>query len=388
MIQPSDRDINTENNLENFETLAALYLLTLPPSELNRASDFFSELNGAGVHLPDSIRLYLDTRQQEELWLRNTLAEFLEHSVAELPEAQATTWLYEKLLTQRQRLNDGILLLEHERLTEEESLLPHFLIALLMAQQPFSRWPVADRYLLNLQEQSAEQKKTFYFYRRLLQAQFAALAEPLTTQSSRNFLTLKLFASAGEMPNLQAEVDQLLATLSAIDVRQNDWQERLQSATEQEKSTIAECQQKIERSGVLKQQCQTKLEANDKKVTACHQEWNQVHKPRHEECNKRREQINKINIDMTPCTASSEACIIAQQEALNRHSANIAKAEQQLAQCKAWEKETDAWRARCRPILNQAKTDSAQCDQQQAESAELLKQCGHELDHWSQQRKH
>ncbi|MGI9278175.1 MAG: hypothetical protein ACR2PX_00860, partial [Endozoicomonas sp.] len=85
-----------------------------------------------------------------------------------------------------------------------------FLCALLIIQQPFSRWPTADQLLLNWQKQAPDEEARILLYRSLLRDRFAP-GEQLTSYDNRNFLGLKLFASADEQPSLKEESDRLLA---------------------------------------------------------------------------------------------------------------------------------------------------------------------------------
>ena len=75
-----------------FETIAPLYLMLLSPDELFRGIDFFSQLRGFGIPVPDSISAYLNTLLQEDTWLLRTLDQYLVQEVAGFPEVQALQW--------------------------------------------------------------------------------------------------------------------------------------------------------------------------------------------------------------------------------------------------------------------------------------------------------
>ena len=120
-------------------------------------------------------------------------------------------------------------------------------------------------------------------------------------------------------------------------------------------------------------------------MDAFSREWNQVHKPREDECNKRLDQFEKVNLDIKPCTASSKHCV-SRSETLDNRRTKVANIKRQLAECKRWWQEGEAWKAQFRAFSKQVKAETEQCDRKRAEIRAELKQYQAEWQVWKQQR--
>ena len=417
---------------DRVEQVVPLYLMQLSSDELVRGGELFLRLRKAGVSLSDNIFIYLDTLFEEEKWWLKTLDEFLEQGIADIPEEQALRWLYEKLLEQRGILDEGIYDLEQTQVAEAEGVLHHFLIAQLKARQPFMRWPAADRYLLGVQKEHPETLRTLQFYRSLLQLQFAPLEKVIDDEPSRSFLGMKLFASAGEMPTLQEEVDRLLATFESIEQKQTAWQERYDAIKEQEQLTLEQCEETVRLHKELDRRCKETLRVNNQQIHHCNDEYDRHHAAGIHECNQRngltaeRNRIvshrNTVQAERKntlfqwwqrcigwnyPCpNGQDRICYpfdipnhgcwqwaVTEQIWLDEHS-------QWRKEYAAWQSEVSywgqicdqrrdalsAWKSRCLGLESSASQQNARCRNEQSASQTLLNDCQNRLNLLTQQK--
>ncbi|KEQ18660.1 colicin E5-related ribonuclease [Endozoicomonas numazuensis] len=384
-----------------------------------------------GLFVPDSIFIYLDTLYQEDNGLLKTLDEFLLRGIADLPEEQLLNWFHEKLLEQRQILNEGVAALEQAP-DEDKGVLHHFLVALLMVRQPFMRWPAADRYLSDQQNKSPDQRPVLELYRSLLRLRFAPHEKVAGNETGRSFLGMKLFASAGEMPTFQEEVDRLLTTFESIEQELASWQERYEAVKGQQQFTLEQCEEYTVTHDELSHRCQKMLKANNQQVDACNDEYDRDLATGINECNQRNEKTAEINRIVNhrnkvkaerknlmfdwwqrcsgwnyPCPNGMEricypfdipnhACwqwAVTEQLWQDEHSRWKTEYNTWYSEFSDWNRICDqrrnaltAWKSRCLGLESLASKQNAQCRGEISASHALLKDCQSRLSHLSRQK--
>ncbi len=410
-----------------FDSVAALYLLILPSSRLVSSKVLFSRLSSLGMPVPESIQVYLKILDQEERWLKETLQEYLEKRIEDLPEESAYPWFYEKLLVQKDILTEGILSLEEP----PSEPLKHFLTALLKIRQPFLGWSEVDRYLSESQIEP-EQTRLLKLYRALLKQKFAPLEKAQDIGSGRSFLGMKLFASAGEMPTIQEEVDRLLTRLKTIEDRHDDLRMQYAELEEHEKAALDLCEERFRLHDEQNNRCQEILRVNNQLINACNDEYDRNHATGIIECNKRndltaeRNRIvsyrNRVKAERKntllewwrrcigwnyPCpNGQNRICYPfdvpnhgcwqwAVTEGLWLSEHGKWKDEYNIWQSEAgyWSRICDqrrnalnAWKVRCLGLESSASQQNAQCREAKSASQALLNDCQRQLSLISQQK--
>ncbi|KEQ16540.1 hypothetical protein GZ78_22115 [Endozoicomonas numazuensis] len=415
-----------------FETIAPLYLMLLSPADLFRGIDFFSQLKELAAPVPDSIFAYLNTLFQEEAWLLRTLDQYLVQEVADFPEEQALQWFHEKLLEQRQVLYEGITTLEQTSHSENKGALRHFLVALLMIRQPFLRWPAADRYLSDQQTISPDHLRTLTLYRSLLRLRFAPHEKGANHETDRNFLGMKLFASAGEMPTLQDEVDRFLERLESIEQKQASWKEHYEAIKDQQQHVLEQCEEQSKLHDELDQRCKEVIRVNNQQINTCNDEYDRNHAPGINECNQQNKKTAEINRIVShrnkvkaerknlmfdwwqrcsgwnyPCpNGRARICYpfdipnhgcwqwaVTEQLWLDEHGGWKTEYNTWQSEVSYWSQVCDqrrnalsTWKSRCLGLESSASKQNAQCRDEKSVSQALLKDCQSRLSDLSKQK--
>ncbi|WP_062268868.1 hypothetical protein [Endozoicomonas arenosclerae] len=361
-----------------YEYVAILYLFILPVSEQGRARALFEQLSLTGLSAPAHLHNYLEVLDQQKHWFQETLNELLTQSATNWPRQNAEDWLLEKLKAQRQLLAEGLWNLERQSQNDSHASLTAVLCALLMIQQPFSRWAAADRYLLDWQQKQPDEKRKIFLYRSFLRDRFAP-DMPLTADKERSFLGLMLFAEAEEQPSLQEESDRLLTKLDQVADDLNQLTKRITNGDKEHQRQLAECNTLGDQAADKAEVCLTLAKTLRTQLDECQRDYDQTHKPARDQCDQHRkttEQRQKTlsgwqqekkrrEGQMIDCDAWLQRCLSEYDvREYNNQYQNCEWRRPDICQLQpVWQQEHKQWRSQHQVWMAEAKAWEIACEQ-------------------------